>query len=101
MRYNFRRLLEKQSAANGIPVDELSKKWRGRFEPILHPLVLTHRVTGHEAIWVTWAEMEYIEGLDAGESRALAVDLLERVTRSELMYSHQWRPHDLAVWDNR
>ncbi len=58
MRYNFRRLLEKQSAATGIPVDELSKKWRGRFEPILHPLVLTHRVTGHEAIWVTWAEME-------------------------------------------
>ncbi len=28
------------------------------------------------------------------------MDLLERVTRSELMYSHQWRLHDLAVWDN-
>lgn len=29
------------------------------------------------------------------------MDLLERVTRPELIYSHQWRPHDLAVWVNR
>ena len=101
VRYNFKRLLEKQSAANGIPVDELRKKWRGRFEPILHPLVLTHPVTGREALWVTWAEMDHIEGLDVEESRALVMDLLERATRPELVYSHQWRPHDLVVWDNR
>jgi alpha-ketoglutarate-dependent taurine dioxygenase len=35
------------------------------------------------------------------EARALLRDLLERATRPELVYTHEWRAGDLVMWDNR
>ena len=28
-------------------------------------------------------------------------DLTEHATQREFVYSHQWQPYDLVVWDNR
>jgi alpha-ketoglutarate-dependent taurine dioxygenase len=35
------------------------------------------------------------------KSRALLDDLLERATRPDLVYRHQWQPGDTVLWDNR
>ena len=28
-------------------------------------------------------------------------DLIEHATQRKFVYSHQWRPNDLVMWDNR
>jgi alpha-ketoglutarate-dependent taurine dioxygenase len=28
-------------------------------------------------------------------------DLTEHATRQEFVYRHEWRQHDLVIWDNR
>jgi alpha-ketoglutarate-dependent 2,4-dichlorophenoxyacetate dioxygenase len=35
------------------------------------------------------------------EARAFLRDLNEHATQRQLVYAHQWRQHDLVMWDNR
>lgn len=101
VRYNFGRLLERQSAINKVPLETLWQKWRDRVEPVAHPLVRRHPVTRRDALWVTWAEMEYVVGMAPEASLALVNELLDRATQPQFVYAHKWRAHDLVVWDNR
>ena len=36
-----------------------------------------------------------------GEGRALLDELTALCTKSQFVYSHPWRRHDLVIWDNR
>lgn len=79
----------------------------------VHPLVRTHTDSGEEALYVSSANIDYMEaeeeevrGLPAVrlDTRA-SYELLEMVlgpsTRAPLVYAHTWRVGDLAIWDNR
>jgi alpha-ketoglutarate-dependent 2,4-dichlorophenoxyacetate dioxygenase len=35
------------------------------------------------------------------EARAFLRDLTEHATQREFVHVHQWRRHDLVIWDNR
>jgi alpha-ketoglutarate-dependent 2,4-dichlorophenoxyacetate dioxygenase len=35
------------------------------------------------------------------EARAFLRDLTEHATQRRFVYAHQWRQHDLVMWDNR
>ena len=35
------------------------------------------------------------------EARIFLRDLTEEATRPEFVYTHEWRQHDLVIWDNR
>ena len=101
VRYDFDQLLQRQAIHNGVPLETLRKKWRNRFEPIEHPLVRVHPVSGRTALWVTWAEMDRIVGRSREESLELVMSLVERGTTDDLVYAHAWQPGDLVIWDNR
>jgi taurine dioxygenase len=51
----------------------------------------------------TGAEVRGVDLTEPPEEEALSflADLLERATRPQYQYRHQWRPGDLVVWDNR
>ena len=40
-------------------------------------------------------------GWPVPEARALLRDLTEHATQRQFVYAHDWRPHDLVMWDNR
>ena len=42
-----------------------------------------------------------ILGMAEDEGRALLAALLDHATQPQFVYSHQWRPGDLVLWDNR
>ena len=68
--------------------------------PVRHAVVRTNPVNrrrnfyagGHAARIVGWSETA---------SRRLLDNLLERATRPEFVYAHQWRQFDFVIWDNR
>ena len=47
------------------------------------------------------ATTSHVEGMDVIESRALLDDLLQRSTRPDRIYRHEWAVGDLVIWDNR
>ena len=65
------------------------------------PLVRTHPATGKKALYVSPRFTIGIEGISEKESDEILDRLFLHQIRSEFLYRHKWRDHDLVMWDNR
>lgn len=69
-----------------------------------HPLVRLHPRTRRPALYLgrrrVWPS-NYILGLDYDESRELLGTLWDHATDWDLAWTHEWRPGDAILWDNR
>jgi alpha-ketoglutarate-dependent 2,4-dichlorophenoxyacetate dioxygenase len=70
------------------------------FRPVRQRLVRTHPQTGRKSLFLS-SHAGAIEGWTIPEARSFLRDLTEHATQREFVYSHQWRQHDLVIWDNR
>ena len=66
----------------------------------LRPLVKTHPVTGRKALFIG-RHAYSIPGLDDGEAQELLDGLADFACRPPRTYTHDWRPGDMIIWDNR
>lgn len=73
---------------------------RSAFPKARWPLVRTHPGSGRKVLWCD-SKVYAIEGLPLPEGRALAHELIEHIGQREHVYSHEWRPGDLIMADNR
>ncbi len=85
------------SRAKRAPVDD---NHAASLPPVAHPLVKTNPGNGRKNLFIG-SHVRSILGLSGIDSRALINDLLEKTTRPEDVYSHQWAAGDTVVWDNR
>ncbi len=67
---------------------------------VVHPLVLTHPVTGARSLLLGSMVISGITTLAEQESRTLLEELLEHATSVPYVYTHRWSQGDLVVWDN-
>jgi len=68
--------------------------------PVAHPVVRVHPETGRKALFVS-ERVRQIVGLSEEESEPILKFLCAHATKHEFVYRHQWRVHDLLMWDNR
>lgn len=68
--------------------------------PVAHPVARVHPETGRKAIYLG-EKVRRFDGMTEEESRPLIDYLNRHSTRPEFVYRHQWRPHDILIWDNR
>ena len=88
--------------ANGrLYGEDYQREVVGRFDPVRHPLVRVHPVTGRPALYLGGAFMRGIVGLDADESEMLLAFLRSRLDDPNLQIRWRWAEHDIAVWDER
>jgi len=83
-----------------IGFTDLTPQETAAFRPVHQPLVRTHPVTGRKSLFLA-AHAGAILGWTIPEARMFLRDLTEHATRPEFVYSHEWRPYDLVMWDNR
>jgi alpha-ketoglutarate-dependent 2,4-dichlorophenoxyacetate dioxygenase len=67
---------------------------------VTRPLVETHAPSGRKAL-ILASHIERVDGMPLDEGRALVEELIAFATTPERVYRHEWRPHDLVIWDNR
>ena len=65
-----------------------------------HPVVRVHPETGERSL-LLGGFARHIKGLSPAESADLIRNLQTRVTLPENTVRWQWRPGDVAIWDNR
>ena len=70
------------------------------FAPVRQRLVRTHPVTGRKSLFLA-SHAGTIVGWPMPEARAFLRDLVEHATQRQFVYAHEWRQHDLVMWDNR
>lgn len=69
------------------------------FEAVRHPLVHV-MPDGRKALYVG-GHCTGIEGMEESEGLQLVEELYRHATEDRFVYRHQWRQHDLVIWDNR
>ncbi len=79
---------------------DFSAEEQARFQPVRQRLVRTHPSTGRKSVYLS-SHAGDILGWPRPEALSLLRDLTEMATQREFVYSHEWRTHDLVIWDNR
>lgn len=67
----------------------------------LHPVIITHSLSGRKAIYVNPDFTTRIEGLKKPESDALLAFLYEHCKNADFQCRVSWRKGDVTMWDNR
>jgi alpha-ketoglutarate-dependent 2,4-dichlorophenoxyacetate dioxygenase len=79
---------------------EWTEEQRAALPPIPQPLVFEHPRTGRRSLYIA-SHIAEVLGMETGEARQLAHELVQFATQPQFVYSHQWRPGDIAIWDDR
>ena len=79
---------------------EFTAEEKVTFAPVRQRLVRTHPVTGRKSLFLA-SHAGAIVGWPVPEARAFLRELVEHATQRAFVYAHQWRQHDLVMWDNR
>jgi len=80
---------------------EMPPEVRRTHPPVIRPLVVNHPETGRRALLIPDCHIESVTGLAEKETRSLLGELLAHATGPDFAVCWQWRPGDVAVWDNR
>src|ERR1700722_5508979 len=80
--------------------DDLTDAERATMQPVRQALTRTHPISGRNSIYLA-SHIGKIIGWPVPEALAFIRDLTEHATQPQFVYSHQWRPFDLVMWDNR
>ena len=98
--HSYTRNFEKSEALNaGRPA--MTSDQKSQVPDVTHPMVRTVEDTGRQTLFVNPGFTFGIEDMDEQESDPLLSELFAHSTKPDLIYAHQWKPHDLLCWDNR
>jgi alpha-ketoglutarate-dependent 2,4-dichlorophenoxyacetate dioxygenase len=79
---------------------DLTEEDRATMRPVRQALVRTHPISGRKSLYLS-SHIGRVLGWPTPEAMAFIRDLAEHATQPAFVYTHQWRRHDLVMWDNR
>ena len=95
--YKHRYMMMAEGGRRPEPTKEQLAEW----VDVEHPIVLRHPHSGRKALFVNEGFTVAVKGLEKEQSDALLAQLYEHSVQPEFVYAHNWRPHDIVMWDNR
>ena len=78
----------------------MTPEQRATRPPAVHPLFLTHPLTGRKVLYCNPGYAMRIDGWPEAESQAMLDYLFEHQLKPEFRYMHTWKQHDLLLWDH-
>ena len=71
------------------------------FKDAVHSAVIVHPDSGRQVLYVNPTHTRKFAELDAAKSAELVNRLTAHATRPPNVYTHEWAPGDLVIWDQR
>jgi taurine dioxygenase len=72
-----------------------------KYQPVTHPMVRIHSVTGKKILFVNPQFTTHIKGMAEDESRSILDLLFAKTLQHEYHYRHNWQKNMLVFWDNQ
>lgn len=98
--HDFNKFWEKMRIRPGSLRDPLSEEQRRRRPPSVHPVFLTHPITGRTVLYCNPGYAIRINELDEAESDRLLATLFAHQLQPKYQYLHRWTEGDVLVWDH-
>ena len=98
--HDFNIFWERMRARPGSTRAPLSPEQRAKRPPAVHPVCLTHPITGRKVLYCNPGYAERINEVDAAESARLLAFLFEHQLQPKYQYAHRWSVGDVLLWDH-
>ena len=85
---------------SSLGFEDFTDEQRREWQPVMQRLVRRHPRSKRLSLFLS-AHIGAINDWPVPEARLYIRDLTEHATQPEFVYTHDWKPWDLVMWDNR
>jgi taurine dioxygenase len=78
----------------------MTEEQRKRRPPVVHPLFLTHPISGRKVLYCNPGYAIRINELSQAESDKMLDYLFQHQLEMRFRYTHEWNENDLLIWDH-
>jgi taurine dioxygenase len=98
--HDFNKFWENMRRRPGSARGPMTEEQRRRRPPSVHPLVLTHPISGRPVLYCNPGYAVRINELDEVESERTLERLFAHQLQPRYQYTHRWTEGDVLVWDH-
>jgi len=98
--HNIEKFWEHMRRVHNSPRPPMTDEQRRRRPPVVHPLFLTHRITGRKVLYCNPGFAERINELPQRESDEMLESLFAHQLLMKFRYTNVWAENDLLIWDH-
>jgi taurine dioxygenase len=98
--HDFNKFWEKMRLRPGSKRPPLTPEQRATRPPSVHPLFLTHPITGRRVLYCNPGYAVRINELGEAQSDRVLEKLMEHQLQPKYQYTHEWNEGDVLMWDH-
>jgi taurine dioxygenase len=98
--HDFNKFWEEMRRRPGSTRPALTPEQRTNRPPSVHPVFLTHPISGRKVLYANPGYTIRINELPEDESDAVLAELFAHQLQPKYQYAHVWTEHDVLVWDH-
>ncbi len=98
--HDFNKFWDKMRERPGSTRPPLTPEQRAKRPPSVHPVFMTHPITGRKVLYCNPGYAIRINELDQAESDRVLEALFEHQLQPRFLHTHVWTEGDLLIWDN-
>ena len=98
--HDFNKFWEEMRRRPGSQRPALTPEQRAARPPSVHPVFLTHPITGRKVLYANPGYTVRINELDEAESDAVLDELFRHQLQPKYQYAHRWSEGDVLMWDH-
>jgi taurine dioxygenase len=98
--HDFNKFWEAMRQRPGSIRPPLTEEQRRKRPPSVHPVFLTHPITGRKVLYCNPGYAIRINELEPAESDSVLEMLFEHQLQEKYIYTHTWTERDVLMWDH-
>jgi taurine dioxygenase len=98
--HDFNKFWEEMRRRPGSSRPPLTPEQRAKRPPAVHPVFMTHPITGRQVLYCNPGYVIRINELDPAESDRVLEHLFAHQLEAEYQYAHHWTEGDVLMWDH-
>jgi taurine dioxygenase len=99
-RHDFNVFWERMRTRPGSTRAPLTPEQRAARPPAVHPIFLTHPITGRTVLYCNPGYAERILELEEAESDRILAELFAHQLQPKYLWAHHWTVGDVLIWDH-
>jgi taurine dioxygenase len=97
--HNFEKFWDHMRHDRGSQRPAMTDEQRRRRPPVVHPVFLTHPITGRKVLYCNPGYAVRINELPERDSEEVLEFLFEHQLQMKFRYTHTWHENDVLLWD--